>query len=379
MSRKGENIYKRKDGRWEGRYIKSRNQTGKAQYGYVYARSYRDLKIKLKNSSSTKKEKTDTSQKRATLSFDYIAQEWLQTKKAYVKESTFMRYSYLLENYILPVFGNYEISVIQNHDINNFSSMLLSTGGINNSGLATKSVADIVCLVNCIMKYAASKGNNTSYNGELTSIKQQSKEMRILSKNEQEIITNNLIESDDLRDIGILICLYTGIRVGELCALRWRDISLIEKTISIRYTLQRVKIENPENDCKTKILISAPKSQCSLRTIPIPNGIVSLIERRISTQDSFLLTGTSEKYIEPRTMQNHFKKVLKNNRIQKANFHCLRHTFATRCIEVGFDIKSLSEILGHANVNVTMNRYVHPTMELKRENMERLSILFAVK
>lgn len=379
MPRKGENIYKRKDGRWEGRYIKSRDQSGKAQYGYVYAKSYRDLKAKLNNINWTKKEKPDTSKKRTTLSFDYIAQEWLQTKKAYVKESTFMRYSYLLENYILPVLGNYEIAVIQNQDINRFSSMLLSTGGKNNNSLATKTVADIVCLVKCIMKYAASKGNNTSYNGDLTSIKQQSKEMRILSKNEQEIITNNLIESDDLRDIGILICLYTGIRIGELCALRWRDISLIEKTISVRYTLQRVKTQNPENDCKTKILISSPKSQCSLRTIPIPNEIVNLIKRQLSTQDSFLLTGTPERYIEPRTMQNHFKKVLKNNCIQDANFHCLRHTFATRCVEVGFDIKSLSEILGHSNVNITMNRYVHPTMDLKRKNMNRLSILFAVK
>jgi integrase len=379
MPRKGENIYKRKDGRWEGRYIKGRDQSGKAKYGYVYAKSYRDLKTKMNNITLSKEERSDTSPKSTALSFDCIAYEWLQIQKAYVKESTFMRYSYLLENYILPTLGNYEISVIQNHDINSFSSMLLSTGGKNNNGLATKTVADIVCLVKCIMKYAASKGNNTSYNGELTSIKQQSKEMRILSNNEQEIITNNLIESDDLKDIGILVCLYTGIRVGELCALRWKDISLTEKTISIRNTLQRVRVENPENDCKTKIIISSPKSQCSLRTIPIPNEIVNLIKHQVSTQDSFLLTGSPEKYIEPRTMQNHFQKVLKNNCIQKANFHCLRHTFATRCVEVGFDIKSLSEILGHANVNITMNRYVHPTMDLKRKNMDRLSILFAVK
>ena len=203
--------------------------------------------------------------------------------------------------------------------------------------------------------------------------------MRILSKKEQEIITNNLIDSEDLRDIGILICLYTGIRVGELCALRWQDISLVEKTISVRNTLQRVKIQDPVDDCKTKILISSPKSQCSLRTIPVPNEIMVLIQNQISTKESFLLTGTSDKFIEPRTMQNHFQKVLKSNSIQKANFHCLRHTFATRCVEVGFDVKSLSEILGHANVNITMNRYVHPTMDLKRENMERLSSLFAVK
>ena len=379
MPRKGENIYKRKDGRWEGRYIKGRNQNGKAQYGYVYAKSYRELKAKMKNIVPTSNKESASVKKKTVLSFECTAQEWLQTKKAYVKESTFMRYNYLLEKYILPSLGEYVVTDIQNQDINDFSATLLSSGGSHNDGLATKTVSDIVCLVKSIMKYAVSKGNNCYYNGDLTSIKQQSKEMRILSKKEQEIITNNLIDSEDLRDIGILICLYTCIRVGELCALRWQDISLVEKTISIRNTLQRVKIQEPVDDCKTKILISSPKSQCSLRTIPVPNEIMVLIQNQVSTKESFVLTGSSDRFIEPRTMQNHFQKVLRSNSIQKANFHCLRHTFATRCVEVGFDVKSLREILGHANVNITMNRYVHPTMDLKRENMERLSILFAVK
>ena len=217
MPRKGENIYKRKDGRWEGRYIKGRNQNGKAQYGYVYAKSYRELKAKMKNIVPTSNKESASVKKKTVLSFECTAQEWLQTKKAYVKESTFMRYNYLLEKYILPSLGEYVVTDIQNQDINDFSATLLSSGGSHNDGLATKTVSDIVCLVKSIMKYAVSKGNNCYYNGDLTSIKQQSKEMRILSKKEQEIITNNLIDSEDLRDIGILICLYTGIRVGELC------------------------------------------------------------------------------------------------------------------------------------------------------------------
>jgi integrase len=257
--------------------------------------------------------------------------------------------------------------------------MLLSTGGKNGTGLSTKTVADIVCLIKCIMKYTMLKGNPTSYNGDLTPIKQHTKKMRVLSKTEQKLITNHLLNSSDLKDIGIFICLYTGIRVGELCALRWQDISLIEHTISIKNTLQRVNLQISENNRKTKILISAPKSQCSLRTIPIPSEIVHLMQPHSSSPDSFFLTGRQDQYIEPRTMQNHFKRILERNHIEAANFHCLRHTFATRCIEVGFDIKSLSEILGHANINITMNRYVHPTMDLKRENMNRLSILFAVK
>ena len=124
--------------------------------------------------------------------------------------------------------------------------------------------------------------------------------------------------------------------------------------------------------------ITKPKSQCSIRDIPIPEVLLPYLDSKRST-DEYVLTGRSDIYVEPRTMQNHFKRILKQCDIEDVNFHVLRHTFATRCIELGFDIKSLSEILGHANVNITLNRYVHPSMDLKQQNMSKLSDLFAVK
>ena len=201
--------------------------------------------------------------------------------------------------------------------------------------------------------------------------------MRVLSQAEQDCLSKYLCEKPDGYRIGILLCLYTGLRVGELCALRWEDVNLTEQTLSVRNTIQRV--QNLSNTgSRTKIIITPPKSICSQRVIPLPAQLnVMLAEyRRVST--GYVLTNSDARFVEPRTMQNHFKRALKDCGIKPANFHALRHTFATRCVELGFDVKSLSEILGHTSVNITMNRYVHPSMALKKENMQRLSGLIAV-
>ena len=137
-------------------------------------------------------------------------------------------------------------------------------------------------------------------------------------------------------------------------------------------------IQTSDGEKKTAILIAEPKSQCSIRDIPIAGTLrEKLIQQTI--KEGYVLTGNKNRYVEPRTMQNRFKAIVKRCGIWDAHFHTLRHTFATRCIEVGFDVKSLSEILGHANVSITLNRYVHPSMELKQKNMDRLSALFAVE
>jgi integrase len=381
MPRKGENVYKRKDGRWEGRYIKSRNSAGKAVYGYVYARSYRELKTKLNDirTNTTKYIKTSENTNCSIFTFEKISHEWMESKYVHIKESTYMRYAFLLNNYINCTIGNYGISSITDQHLEDLSIMLLTEGGKDKQGLSPKTVLDIISLVKSILRFSVSRGYSSAYTGSSVHIKQDTKEMRVLSRKEQQILTINTIHSDNLKDIGILICLYTGIRIGELCALRWDDISISEKTLTVHNTLQRVKSSEMGGEKKTKIILTSPKSKCSLRTIPLPDELIDVLIPIQADSMHYVLTGFSDKFVEPRSMQNHFKKVIKKCCINDANFHCLRHSFATRCVEVGFDIKSLSEILGHANVNITMNRYVHPTMELKRQNMERLSDLFAVK
>lgn len=260
MPRKGENVYKRKDGRWEGRYIKSRNSAGKAVYGYVYARSYRELKTKLNDirTNTTKYIKTSENTNCSMFTFEKISHEWMESKYVHIKESTYMRYTFLLNNYINCTIGNYGISSITDQHLEDLSIMLLTEGGKDKQGLSPKTVLDIISLVKSILRFSVSRGYSSAYTGSSVHIKQDTKEMRVLSRKEQQILTINTIHSDNLKDIGILICLYTGIRIGELCALRWDDISISEKTLTVHNTLQRVKSSEMGGEKKTKIILTSP-------------------------------------------------------------------------------------------------------------------------
>lgn len=176
--------------------------------------------------------------------------------------------------------------------------------------------------------------------------------------------------------MGVYLCLFTGIRIGELCALQWKDISFDDNTLKIGRTLQRLQCTDNSSLAKTKIIITEPKSPAASRCIPLPDFLVNTIKPFAGAPQSFILSGSSKKVIEPRTMQNHFKKYLVESKVECANFHSLRHTFATRCVEIGFEIKTLSEILGHSSVKITLDRYVHSSMEQKKANMKKLDGIF---
>lgn len=379
MPRKGENIYKRKDGRWEGRYIKSRTIEGKAVYGFVYAKSYKEVRKKLYEKKQnyipssffiTQKERKEE------ILFLEIASIWLKKNEHRFKESTVVRYENLLKLYILPVMGEKKMSEITNTFLERFCEQLLLCGGEKQQGLSVKTVSDVFSLLRNILSEFSEFQNIYFQNINIRKIKPGFKEFRILSQYEQKKLCEYLYENLDERNMGILLCLFSGIRIGEICALKWMDISLEEQVMDINKTMQRLQIKNKEK--KTEVLISSPKSECSIRKIPLSSELIQLLKSMKKEGECYVLTGKREKYLEPRTMQNYFKSILKKCNIKDVNFHSLRHTFATRCVEVGFDIKSLSEILGHANVNITMNRYVHPSMKLKKENMEKLAPLFAV-
>ena len=170
----------------------------------------------------------------------------------------------------------------------------------------------------------------------------------------------------------------TGLKVGKICSLRWEDISFINHTIHMHKTLQRIQ-DRSNSEHKTRIIVTTPQSACSIRTILVPDDLIALLESYKTSSTGYILTNSDQKFLEPRTMQNHFKKALRKSLVDSANYHSLRHTFATRCIEMEFDVKSLSEILVHASVTMTMNRYVYPSMELKKENIQRILQLLVVK
>lgn len=375
MSRKGENIYRRKDGRWEGRYIKER-VNGKACYRSVYAGTYREVKEKL-NMEKKRLAECGESVGNNAGKVSKVSQKWLEEMEGTLKESSIVKYEDLLRCYVLPEFGNSELSEITNKQIIHFSSQLLAKGGAAGQGLAPATVLEVMSALNSMRIYALKRECRISFSPDCISIKREQKEIRVFSAAEESRLIFWLKNNLDLTNLGILLCLFTGIRLGEVCALGWDDLDLTENILHVRKTMQRIRLKESE-DKKTGVRIFEPKSSCSVRSIPIPQSLTDLL-LPYRQEGTFFLTGKKETFVEPRTLQNRFKTVLHRCGVEKANFHAIRHTFATRCVELGFDVKSLSEILGHASVAITMNRYVHPSMALKSENMARLDALFTVK
>ena len=373
MPRKGENIFKRKDGRWEGRYIKD-HIGSKAVYGYVYGKSYKDVKEKKQAAINRLSAlETEVTPSKETPTVEAICFLWLESLKSVRKDSTIVKYQNQLVSHILPAFGSMKIDSISNDNIISFSNDLLSK-----KKLAPKTASDILSRIKSIRKYAILLGYAVKFQTECFTIPHAHEDIRVFSMSEEEILIDYLYKDQNLISLGILICLFTGIRIGELCALQWSDISLSDKELHITRTMQRLKNLNGDTDKKTYICITEPKSKHSIRKVPIPDNIMDSL-RQAYINEGYLLTGSTCKFIEPRTMENRFKTILRNCGIEDANFHTLRHSYATRCIEAGVDVKALSEMLGHANVNITLNRYVHPTMQFKHENIKKLSELFAVK
>lgn len=372
MPRRGENIWKRKDGRWEARYIKSRTADGRAIYGSVYAKTYKEVKQKrdailpLPNNN-----RPDN----GTISFASVVHEFLSEKKPKVKFSTYTRYVENAERYIIPYLGSIPVFNISQTEIDRFSLHLQSKEKKNGQALSSKTVKDILAVLKQVINHARRKKYIASPNLIIEAPKPTKHAIQIFSHKEQDILESISVSQDDPMKYGIYLSLYTGLRIGELCALRWEDLDLERAILSVNHTVQRIRDFNQETGNKTRLIISAPKTDSSLRQIPLPDAInqhlLKIKSDSAASDRAFFLTGTI-KLIEPRNYYEKYKKYLKAVDLEGYNFHALRHTFATRCIEKGIDPKALSEILGHASVQITLDRYVHPTMDTKRECMEKL-------
>lgn len=371
MSKKGENIYKRKDGRWEARYIKAYHPNGAPKYGYCYGKTYREAKQKVSQAKVALiagKPVTTISRKRRLA---FYCDEWLRINRNRVKESTYAKYCSMLEKHVKPRLGGCLVQALSSVIIEQFSNDLLCE-----EELAPKTVKDILTMLHSVIKYIRKQFPEALQTIDIIYPKIPKIEMRVLSRAEQTRLIEFLIKDMDECKFGILLSLLTGMRIGEVCALRWESVSLTEKTINVKATMQRLRNFDDSSDSKTKILISEPKSETSIRTIPLTDYVVKLCETWKSDNSSaFVLTGDENKFIEPRTMQYKLERYTKTCGLEGVHFHTLRHTFATRCVEVDFEIKSLSEILGHSSPRITLERYVHSSMELKRDNMNKLAAI----
>lgn len=207
----------------------------------------------------------------------------------------------------------------------------------------------------------------------ITLPKQQKPEIKLLDEKQQAKIQHYIAENPNHSTLGIALSMSTGIRIGELCALQWEDIDLEKRILTVRKTMQRIQIA--DSATKTKLVITEPKSESSKRKIPIPDCMISFLEKFKGKAQDYIVSG-KEIPVEPRTMQNRFARILKNVKLPSIHFHALRHMFASECVKLGFDIKTLSEILGHSKVEITLNRYVHSSFEQKKQYMSRIAMNF---
>lgn len=373
MPRRGENIYKRKDGRWEGRFIKGRQTNGKAMYSYVYGKTYSEVKQKLLDKRIAFDQEIKPSQCQAK--YKDILHDWLVMSRLRTKESTYSRYVHLSKLHILPYLGDIPLDLFTAKAVECHINFLLSEGRISGEGgLAPKTVSDVLSIIKGSIDYARHLDNHITCHLEYLTIKKPQVDMRVLSLEEHKRLLAVLLHDTDFPKLGVLLCLYTGIRIGEVCALKWENINFLEGTLSIRETLQRIQNVDDVSNSKTKIVVTPPKSKKSIRVIPLPESLSNIICEFQSSPKAYVLTGRTDKFMEPRSLQYRFKKYASESGIFDVRYHALRHTFATRCIELGFDAKTLSDILGHTNVNITLNRYVHSSLEIKKNCMQRLRL-----
>ena len=371
MPRKGENIRKRKDGRWEGRYIKGYDSINqKAKYVSVYGKTYAETKQKLneaKFKTSIGVVYVDTKNKL----FGEIIIGWFNAQKINLKPSSIIKYQNLIENHIMPELGHRKLHDVNADILYAFLDAQRKNGNKKNGGmLSTSSLQTMLYILNATLKYAASNDMIAYFSIHLSGTGKESAPINTLTKFEEDSLDYYLSTHISCRNLGIMLSLYCGLRIGEVCGLQWTDIEIDNSVLYVRRTVQR--IANSGGEKKTKIFVGTPKSKSSIRTIPIPSFLIPIIIdlAKEESPDTYILSDSISRPLEPRTFQYYFNKVLSTAGIEKTKYHTLRHTFATNCVALGFDIKSLSEILGHSNVSITLNKYVHPSMNQKKIQMD---------
>ncbi|MHA9741206.1 tyrosine-type recombinase/integrase [Robinsoniella peoriensis] len=377
MARRGENIYKRKDGRWEGRYVTGKKNNGKTAFSSVYGKTYTEVKKKLDIYKG--KHRMDQ------LSENYIPafgdgklstwmEHWLEEEiRPHVKESTYVVYRGQIERHILPVIGTEQLLEVNRQSMKKLYFDILEKN-------ISQGTAQSVCKRFIASMRSAYEANLINEVPSISFKKKHlpKKEAKFMTIQEQKILEKNLDEMNK-KDIAILLSLYSGIRVGECCALKWENFSQMEKGIQISHTVQR--IHNYRNNLhKTTLLYSEPKTQFSVRFIPLPDFMIHLLSKlKKNTDDngdSFIF-GAKEKPLDPRVLQYHIDKKTKSLHIKGVHFHTLRHTFATRFMEKGGDIFALKELLGHSSAKLTMDWYGHSTTDHVQKSMKRMKKLIA--
>lgn len=375
MARHGENIRKRTDGRWEARYQVPDAEKGRKVYRSVYGSTYEEAKRKRTDAARASGKKTDcAAQPQAQdedapcpqILFSQAAAEWLEEVSGKRKHSTYVKYGNVYRIHMDEDLGLFPISGMSDQKIQKKISDHLSLEGLSDS--IRKSVRSVT---KQILEFAGSKYSVSVPAFKLPAAKGGNKPVGTFSKAEQSRLLACIYKDPDKFKIALLLCLYTGMRLGELCALKRTDLDFADRTVAVNRTVQRITVKGYMT--RTVLMETNPKSESSKRVIPLTDEMIKLLEQVKGTGE-YVFGGS--KPLEPRTMQYRMKKILREAGIDYRNFHILRHTFATNCVESGMDAKTLSVLLGHADVKITLNRYVHPTMDSKRKQIGKLPIFY---
>lgn len=297
--------------------------------------------------------------------FSQVAKEWLYLKKTKIKYSSYIKYEALILKHLIPYFDTYEMIKIDSCIISQFIETKY-----RDEHLSTSSLKILLYLIKSIVFYTNEKYRLSIYISRIE-LPSKNKKLRLLDKNEQKQIESYCFLHHDILSLSILLSLYGGLRIGEICALQLDNIDIDRGVVLISQTVQRIKSQS--NRKKTELLIGPPKTSTSHRIVPIPRFLLSHIKENYQNyfQHEYYLLSKNHKPIDPRCIQTQFQRLCKQLDIQ-VNFHALRHTYATNCVQKGVDVKSLSEIMGHSSVNIILNLYVHSSDEFKIRQIQKL-------
>lgn len=361
MAKTGSNIYRRKDGRYEGRVPHGKTVYQKTKYIYVYGKTLKEVKEKMRCLKEAEKMEDNGD----ALLVRSCAQEWMERKKGQWKPTTYDAYSRLLDRYVIPVLGDYRAEEVTTEVLEAFSEEIQNISGKNLTGAYRKYVCN---LTRQVLEFASEQGNVQFSLPELPEFQIKKKNTELPSEGEFEILKSFLAQHvEDETCLGILLAMYTGIRIGELCALRWKNVNLENGCLMISSNLQRVRNYEEEIAGRTQVCTQMPKTVQSVRAVPLPDSLVQILKEKKQNPEAYLIPGKKNEWTDVRTLQYRFAAILRKCGIEPFRFHMLRHAFASRCIWQGCDVKSLSEVLGHSSVQITMDIYVHSSMKQKKD------------
>jgi len=301
--------------------------------------------------------------------YNDVLYEWLENKKNKVKESSYLKYLNMIETYISTLLGNIKFNKLKNSDIKSF----FENERINELSESVKN--NLFIIISASINYGINKKYRRKFIIEKIQFKKVKNEVTYFTKKEQEILVEYLTKNMNLRNLSILLGLSLGIRIGEICALKWNCVDFQNNTISIKLTAQRIKDLDKNSKSKTKLIVDVPKTESSIRVIPIPEILIPILKEYKKDDNYFIFTNNEFIPKDPRALEKYFDSLLKRIGIKHLNFHSLRHTFATRLREQKVDIKVISELLGHSDWRTTQSIYVHASLDHKRDSVDTFSCL----